>query len=164
MAIYTAPINLRFTAATAADSSVWMVRAGATKPLYIRRIVLFSGFDGTAAGTTMRMEIRRFRTATPSGGTVVVPIPKLVASGASSAADCRQETTGAALTVTSVTFDNPLASVGSCSRSVTGGIVAVNLDFVASPIVLDVNDGLTFRNAVAAVIGDSMAGYVEWEE
>lgn len=164
MAIYTAPIFMRYTGTTAADSTVWALRVGASVPINVRRIVLFSTFDGTGAASTARHQIRRFRTATPSGGSAVVAVPKLVSSGASSVADIRQDTTGAALTVTSVTFDDPIAVVGALGRGATGGSAVVNIDFSASPIVLDVNDGICIRNSVTAVVGDGIAGFIEWEE
>jgi hypothetical protein len=143
---------------------VWAIRAGSTKPLYIRRIVLFSGFDGTAAATTARHEIRRFRTATPSGGSTVVAVPKEVASGNSTAADIRQDTAGGALTVTSVTFDDPAMTIGSCPRGVSGAVCVLNLDTSSQPLKIDVNDGLVIRNSIVAVVGDSIAGFIEWEE
>jgi hypothetical protein len=164
MAIYTAPVGMRYTGTTAANSAVWAIRAGATKPLFIRRIVLFSGFDGTAAATSARHEIRRFRTATPSGGSAVVAVPKDIASGNSTAADIRQDTAGGALTVTSVTFDDPIKCVGSCPRGVSGAVTVFNVDFSSAPIRIDVNDGLCIRNSIVAVVGDSLAGFIEWEE
>lgn len=164
MAIYTAPIFMRYTGTTAANSTVWSLRVGASRPISIRRIVLISTFDGTGAASTARHEIRRIRTATPSGGTTVVAVPKLVSSGASTAVDIRQDTAGGALTVTSVAFDDPIAVVGSLGRGATGGSAVFNVDFSASPIVLDVNDGIVIRNSIVAVVGDGIAGFIEWEE
>lgn len=164
MAIYTAPVNMRFSGATVANSTVWALRVGATRPISIRRIVLFSAFDGAAATTSARYELLRIRTATASGGTAITPVPKLVASGASTAADVRQETTGAALTVTSITFDTALMTCGACPRGATGSVVLMNIDLSASPIVLDVNDGIVIRNQQTAVVGDVLAGFIEWEE
>lgn len=161
--IFLAPINLRCTGATAADSAVWMMRAGATKTLYIRRIVIFGCFDGTAAASTARWELRRFRTATPSGGTAITAIPKIVGD-VTTTADIRQETAGAALTVTSITFDTPMAAGAACPRGSTGAVAVLNVDFSAAPLQIAVNDGLCIRNTVTAVIGDVLAGFIEWEE
>ncbi len=165
---YMAPINMRFTGTTAANSTVWALRNGATYSTYIRRIFLMAGFDGTAAGSTSQYELRRFNTATPSGGASVTAIKKDTAFGGSTLADLRQDTTGAALTVTSLVFETAFASAG-VARGATGGTSQIMLDFTTSPetrpfFVLAPNEGLCIRNSIVAVVGDSLSGFVEWEE
>lgn len=164
MPIFTAPVNMRFTGATAAGSTVWVMRAGTTVPLNIRRIVLFGAFDGTAAATTARYEVKRFRTAAPTGGTAITAVPEDLNAVGTTTVTLLQETTGAALTVTSVVFDTAMMTAMACARGATGANVSVNLDFTDSPIVIDPSDGLCIQNQQAAVIGDSLSGFIEWEE
>lgn len=163
MARYTAPINIRYTGTTSAGSTVWSLTTGGS-PIQIKRIVLFSAFDGTAAGTTARHELRRFRSATPTGGTAVAAVPKNLDSPASSVNDIRMDLSGAALTVTGVTFDAPMMLAGACPRGASGSVVVLNLDTAASPFIVDAGDGICIQNQVAAVVGDVIAGFIEWEE
>lgn len=163
MARYMAPINIRFTGTTAAGSTVWALRASAGATIFIRRIVLFTSFDGTAAASTSRQEVRRFSGATPTGGTAITAIPKDEDDGASTVADIRQDLAGGALTVAGVSFQDPMLT-SSCPRGTTGSISVLNLDFAAAPIKIDPSDGICIQNNVIAVIGDAIAGFIEWEE
>lgn len=163
MGRYTVPINIRFTGTTAAGSTVWALTASAGAAIFIRRIVLFCSFDGTAAASTARHEIRRHSAAVPSGGAAITPIPKDEDDGASTVADVRQDTAGGALTVTSVVFQDPMLTA-SCPRGTTGSVSVLNLDFAAAPIKIDPSDGLCIQNSIVAVVGDAIAGFIEWEE
>lgn len=165
---YMAPVSMRFTGTTASGSSVWSIRAGASLSVYIRRIFLAAAFDGTAAATSAFYELHRFGTATPSGGTAGTVIKKDNLYGGSTLADFRQSATGGALTVTSVVFETALASLVN-PRGATGGSCVMNVDFTTSPesrpfLVLAPNEGLAIQIAATAVVGDGLAGFIEWDE
>lgn len=165
---YLAPVAMRFTGTTAANSTVWAMRNGSSISVYIRRIFLFAGFDGTAAASTSQFEVRRFNTATPSGGTAITVAKKDSAYTNTTLTDIRQDTGGAALTVTSVVFESPMLAIG-CPRGLTGGLATLPIDFTAAPenrpfTVLAPNEGLCIRNSIIGVVGDSLSGFIEWEE
>lgn len=164
---YALPVNIRFTAAIAAASTVWTVRNGTTYPMYITRIYLEVGFDGTPAASTQYYELRRFTTATPSGETALTAIKKKSSYGASTIADAREtdSVSSAALTVTSVVFETAFAVLANPRQN--GATNILRLEFVpwsGNPFVLAVNEGLCIQIINASVIGDSIAGTVEWYE
>lgn len=161
---YVAPINMRATGGVAANSTIWSIRAGGTTPLNIRRIVLFAAFDGTAASSSAIYELMRFDTATPSGGTPITAVPLDLGSAASTAANIQQSPTMAALTVTGVNFHTPLMTGAACPRGATGSVVAEEYAFEEAPIVLRANEGLAIQISAAAVAGDVLGGFIEWEE
>lgn len=164
---YLANINFRHTAADAANSTMWTMRNGATKTVYIRTIFLTTAFDGTAAASTLRYSVQRFTTATPTGGSAITIIKKNNSFGASTVADIRQ---GGPLTTTSVVFENDAMTFGM-PISVTNGIIW-NQVYLDQPnqtyanFELAANEGLAIRvnSAQAAVIGWGMYGFVEWHE
>lgn len=161
---FTVPINLRTTATPAAGSVMWGIRAGASTPQSVRKIVIFAAFDGTAAASTSRFELKRFRGASLTGGTAIVPVRKDLSTAASAYQDARQETTGAALGVAGISFDDPIMTCAACPRGSTGSVMVVNLDFSSSPIVIVANEGICIQNQIVGVIGDVLAGFVEVEE
>jgi len=163
---YFLPIpNQRLTAAIAVNSAIYAFRNGASKVIKIKRIYLICGFDGTAAATTSCYQLQRFSAATPSGGTALTAIKKKTTLGASTIVDARYNY-AAALTVTGITFETSFVETG-CARQVNAVQI---LQMCAGPetqesiIELQPNEGLAIRLGVAAVIGDNIGGYIEWEE
>jgi hypothetical protein len=148
--------------------AIWAMRNGATLSMYIRRIHLFASFAGTVAATTALYELMRFNTATPSGGSAYLnPIKKRNTYGASTLADARYINSGTSpLTVTSVVFESPFASL-ACPRQLAASNVLL-LDYTACKpsdiLVLAPNEGLAISIPASAVVGDSISGVIEWEE
>jgi len=166
---YIANVNIRQTAVTAANSTVWAMRnVAGPLTVYIRHIRLIVSFDGTAAATTtLRYDIERFDTATPTGGTAVTVVKKRSTYATSNVTDVRFLDTG--LTTTSVAFGAAFHTIG-LAASVTNGGMEQDLDFTTAlerynaPFELASGEGLCIRLNVAAVVGLSLRGSVTWDE
>jgi hypothetical protein len=160
---YMLPIGVRLSAAVAAGSKIWAMRNGASKRMLISRILLRSGFDGTAATSSALYEFMRFADATPSGGTAISPVKKDTTYAASTLADARYNG-AAALTVTSVTFED--AFLQHYSARQLNHVSALNLEFddMSRMIVLNPNEGLAIELNVVAVVGDTISGAIYWLE
>lgn len=164
---YALPVNVRQTAATAANSTVWTMRNGATKKMFFRRILLEIIFDGTAAAaTTLKYMLARFSAATPTGGTSLTAVKMQTTFSASTLADARFLDTG--LTTTGVTFETEWATL-AIPASVTAGSIFWNMPFIGpneakEPFVLNPNEGLAIRLQNAAVVGMGLTGSVHWDE
>lgn len=165
---YMLPIAFRQSAATAADSTIWAMRnLGANRTLYIRRLVLAVSFDGTAAATTSQYEVRRFRDATPTGGTALAVVKKNTTETASAVTDARFVDTG--LTVAGVTFDAPSITAGAPRQVAAVGQFVHEWPGMAAgqssgAFIVTGLDGLCIRNGVTAVVGDAVRGWIEWDE
>lgn len=163
---YVLPINIRQTAATAANQLVWAMRlVTSSRRVYIRQIVLACAFDGTAAASTSRYGISRCATATATGGTAIPVIKKRSNYSTSDVTDARFLDTG--LTIAGMTFETAAFIVG-CPRGASGASV---------PFVFGTDDGTAFSSfelasgeglgiglSSAAVVGDSLVGWVAWDE
>lgn len=162
---YLIPINVRATAATAA-CTIWAMRNGTTKTMYIRRIHLMTSFDGTAAASTAQYGLKRFSAATPSGGTAIAAIKKRSNMPTSSLADARFADTG--LTVTSVVFETAMLQFGAPRQNGASGDFQMNFDIGGDEnydcVILAPNEGLAIQTLNAAVIGDNIQGYLEYDE
>jgi len=161
---YLIPISMgRQTAAIAAGSYIWAFRNGAAKTIRLRRIVLTTSFDGTAAATTQTYQIMRFSTATPTGGSVIVIVKKKTTYGASTVVDARQNP-AAALGITGVVFE----TVGMCIQQPRqlAPLQQINMPFDQSnnAYELQPNEGLAINLLVVGVIGDTITGFVEFDE
>jgi hypothetical protein len=166
---FSLPVNILQSAATAAASLVWAMRnTDPYRAAYIRRAVLNVMFNGTAAATSSAYQFVRFRTATPTTGTALVPIP-VNGQGASPAiasivGDARFLDTG--LAIVGVTFDASFGSMGN-PRSVTGTVTQYPRDFGDGQddlFVLPPGDGLGIILGATAVVGDGIQGHVDWYE
>lgn len=160
---YYLSVNIpRFTSALAANSAIFSIRNGATRRLKLVKMVLVAGFDGTAAATTAQYSVRRFTTATPTGGTTLTTlvVPEDSAMAASTIADARCATAGAALTITSVVVGNPIVGI-AVPRGATGSVAVVDW---TQDIVLNANEGILVQYDVAGVIGDSLTVTMYWGE
>jgi hypothetical protein len=166
---YQLPIYLRQTGATAADSTVWAMRnlGVPSRAIYLRRLAVNVMFDGTAAASTSRYELRRFRTATPTNGTALTVVKQNTDEAASVVTDARFLDTG--LTVAAVTFDTPAMAmgaprqVGACASYVREwpGMMA---EQGSGAFIIKPTDGICLRLGVASVIGDNIQGWIEWDE
>jgi hypothetical protein len=161
-----ARINVIQTAATAATAYVWALRnATAGRTLYITKILLQLGFNGTGAATQMSYRFVKGITCTAmSGGTFTVPLLKRT-SITNPDVDCRTLDTG--LTLTGVSLGAPFWIVSwprltpSATQSGTHSPQFM-LDFSDKPIELAQDCVLILQNAAASVIGDTIAGGCEF--
>ena len=158
---YMLPINIVQSAATVVNSTVWALRNGGSKAVYIRRVLLNMGYHGAAVATTGRYAIERFDTATPTGGTALTPVKKNSSMPTSAIADVRFLDTG--LTTAGVVFGTDLAIIGNQRQLSAGHLLDMNFAG-GDELVLNANEGLCIRLNVAAVVGDSLTGFVEWDE
>ncbi len=165
---YMAPIFIRQTFASVVDVCVWAMRntqAAGGKKCRIKDLNLQTGFDGTVAASMGLYKLQRFSAATPTGGAALGVMKKSSAAPATVVTDVRQLDTG--LTVAGVTFE-PEYLVVAVNRQ--RGLNYLDLERDESPgaenteILLQPGEGLCLRLGAAAVIGDQLAGFVEWEE
>lgn len=177
---YLAPVSIRHTAADAVDSCVWHMRNNDTSqtssPLvvHIRAINLIFGFDGTAATNTVRYALHRSFAATPTGGTAVTVIKKKTSYAASVVGDIRGNAVLTFSAGVSNSFEGGTASPSAISIfgnpiSVTNAVCSYmmqinNPNETLECIELQPGEGLGIRLAVAAVAGQMLSGYIEWDE
>ena len=163
---YFAPVNIRQTGTTAAATTVWYLNAAGSLSLYIRRIVLGVHFDGTAAAALQRYDVMRYGTAVCSAGTAITVVLKS-SGGAATTATAGFADTG--VTTTNVAFETALTTMG-VPISVTGKSAIYKYDFTTpgqkyGELVIANGKGLAIQlSTVAAVVGQSVTGYVEWDE
>ena len=162
LGFYSAPINIRQSAATAAGATVFSMRNSATSPeiIYITRIELLLAFDSATPATrsTQRYDLVRFSTATPTGGTVV-PVAQMWSGDAGTqVTDARFLDTG--LTTTGVVFNPPFATIGCPATDATTTKYQRN-DVV---IALGIGEGFCIRLNTAAIVGQSLMGEIVWCE
>lgn len=156
-----------------ATVALFSLRNGVSRIMRIRGIRLQVGFTGTAAATESVFTIKRFFTATPSGGASLTPSRKTTGWGNSIALDARDirgtdnATTG--LTTTSLTFESPSILTIVCPHQ-NGGFGAGHK--MGNPntksyddLQLQVNEGI----CICLEAGNSIAGVfysatIEWEE
>lgn len=160
---YSAPVNIRQSAATASGGTVWSMRnvSGSTKTVYIERIYLMMAFDtGTSlvTRTLQRYDLCRFSTATPTAGTAITVIKQDNSSGSTQVTDVRFVDTG--LTTTSVAFEAPFATIGCpATDATTTQFVREGIAFKLAP-----GEGLCIRLNVTAVVGQDLTGEIVWSE
>lgn len=177
---YTAPINLRHTAATAAGSKVWAMRNGNTKTMRIRTFFFTLGFDGTAIpATNLGYSIQRYGTGGSANANNSLTdrnrsaIKKRSSYSASTLAggvfDYKDDATTGLTWTSNPTFETD-AIVLRFPCSVTNTVVPFNAYFLQtnesfSCFELAINEGITILvNPVAAIIGQSLTGFIEWDE
>ncbi len=164
---YFIPVNIRASAATAA-ATIWAMRNGTTRNIFIRRAHLMTAFDGTPAASLAQYTLRRFSAATPTGGgSILTSIAKKRTSMPSSTIiDARFVDTG--LTVAGVSFDAPGISFGAPRQNGACGDFQMNFDVGGDEnfdcLVLAPSEGLAIQTLVTAVIGDGLIGYIEFDE
>jgi hypothetical protein len=163
--------NIRCTGTDAAGSVMWAMRnpLASTKTVCIRRITGMLSFDGTAAPATgVGFEFGRFASGDPSTGSTIARIKKRSSYAVSQILDANAQQKVTALTMTSVVKDAAFFAI-KIPISVTSGNCPFDLRFVTAglvyePFELAAGEGLYIQTLVAAVIGTSLNGCVEWDE
>jgi hypothetical protein len=162
-AYYSAPVNIRQTAATAANATVWSMRnaSGSTKTIYLERIFLSMAFDGATplTRTSLKYDLVRYTSATPTGGTAITVVAQDSSSAATQVTDVRFLDTG--LTTTGVSFGTPIATI-ICPETDNGPVAQYIREAIA--VKLAPGEGFCIRLDVAAVVGQSISGEIVWSE
>lgn len=167
-ASYFGRVEVR-TNAIAANNTIWAMRNGAVKTVYVRSIFINMQFDGTAGGAPNigRFAVQRFSAATPTGGLRTSPMKKRSYMPASMIQDIRSAVGG--LSTTGVTFESD-AVIFAVPMVVTGGTSNCQVFFnmpneTYDTFVLASNEGLAIRTStVSSIAGMGAYGYVEWDE
>lgn len=159
---YCVPVQIRQSAASAANTTVFTIRnpAASTKTVVIESMNLIGTFDsGTPiTRTLLRYSLHRFSTATPTGGTAETVIKLNNSNAATQVTDVRFLDTG--LTTTGVVFENPFSIIGIPATD--GAIVQYKKE--TTPLILAPGEGFCIRLNVAAVIGQGISGEIAWSE
>jgi hypothetical protein len=159
---YSAPVNVRQTAATAANATIWAMRNSATSTItvFIEKIELLLAFDSGTPITrsTQKYDLIRFSTATPTGGTAITVAQMYSGDTGTQVTDARFLDTG--LTTTSMVFNAPFATIGCPATDAT--TTKYQRDTIA--LMLGVGEGFCIRLNNAAVVGQSITGEIVWSE
>lgn len=159
---YSAPVNIRQTTNTSANSTVWAMRnsASSTKIIYIERLELNLAFDsGTPLTRSLqRYDFVRFSAANPTGGTALTVVPMDSSSASTQVSDLRFLDTG--LTTTGITFSTPILTIGIPATDAT----SINYGISSIPVILAPGEGFCIRLNVAAITGQSITGFITWSE
>ena len=160
--LYNLPVNIRQTAATAANATVFAMRndVNSTVLISIERIELLLAFDTATPLTraTPRYDLVRFSTATPTGGTALSVQRAYSGDPASQIADARFLDTG--LTTTNVVFNPAFATIGCPATDAT----TTHYTRQGISIYLGPGEGFCIRLNTAAIIGQSLVGEIIWSE
>lgn len=162
LGFFSVPVNIRQTAATGANATVFAMRnaVGSGKEIFIERIYLIQTFDvATPLGRSLqRYSIGGFNSGTPTGGTSVTVTDLDSNNDSTVVSDVRFLDTG--LTTTGLSFAPP-SSIISCPAT-DGAISAYIRSGV--PTKLGPGEGLYIRLTVAAVVGQGLCGEIVWRE
>lgn len=163
-------VPILYTGGTdAAGTFVFAIRNGSGRILVIRRIYVVTSFNGTAAATTQDIEVVSLTGITAdSGGTSYTPGRKRSTWPASTVTSVRS---AGAVTLTGNAIQYTFAKMGT-PRQPAGASGVFDLDFrpgnegTYGAIEIDAGTGnaLALRLNVIAVAGDSVRGWVEWDE
>jgi hypothetical protein len=157
---YMAGGSILTTAAFAAGAGLFCLQNGPTGILKLKAIEMGVGFCGTAAATAMQLQLTRFNTASPTGGTAVVAASETSTMPATRAANIRICTAAAALTITGIVQTGAMMNF-VIPRSVTG----TRGDFdITRDIELQPNEGILLSYLAAGVIGDTFSISAYWYE
>lgn len=169
------PVNVRQTAATAANNAVWALwnPTGSTKTIYIRAIQLQMFFDGVAAATLMKYELVKYITMTAFGtGTALTPLHKRTSLSGAGVGQARVLDTGMTLTGGVAQSSIQIGAQGRVTQTATNFS-----SFMTQPmsqnergtlsalaIELAAQEALVIRQSATSVVGDNIIGYVEAAE
>lgn len=173
---YFSDFYLRCGVITAgAGVAVWAMRNGSSRTVRLQNLILAGGFTGTAAATESVFTVKRFSTATPTGGVAITPNKKDTTMSASAITDMRDirgtDNATAGLTTAGVVFEPapfiqslvvPHQNVSVFLPLREFGIAGKKLK---DDLVLNANEGLAVvLEAGNTVAGAFIQGLVEWRE
>ena len=168
----TAPGLLRYSAIMPAFIHIFAVRNNWIVPVFIKKISIWTSFDGTAASSSQVFIFRRFNSATPSGGAANTAIngeikKKNRTMDPTQVLDIRwadlSTTTG--LGVVGLSLEEAFAR-GVLNRN-SGAITRFVFNYNLTPhdrLQLAYGEGFSLSQLNDAVAGDAVQISVEWEE
>lgn len=163
--VYMLPIDVRVTGTTGTFFWSMKVATGATKSVYIRKIYIRTGWDGTSAAAANLLTIVRGNTFTFSGGTALTPIA-LDASFPTSIIDNARQSTGTTLSGSAASA-LPLFSIQIDNQTATNTRLFVDLQEPSYPfglLRLGATEGIYIFLSGTNHVGELFSGYVLWEE
>lgn len=159
---YSAPINVRQSTTSAANTTIWAMRndLNSTKTIYIDHIEINMSFDaGTPLGRSLqRYDFVRFSSATPTGGSSITAVPNDSTAPSTQITDIRSVDTG--LTTSGISFGTPIITVGVPATD----SAVVNYQSSDIPIILGAGEGFCIRLTNTAVAGQGMTGFITWSD
>lgn len=163
---YMTPISFRHTAADASGSIIFAIRNSASKLISIKRFFCITSFDGTPGGSTSEYQLVSFNSiSADSGGTTQTPGKKRSVWPSSTVTSVRG---GGLVTLTGNAVDQTFAAFGNPRQIGTSSQIL--LEWVTPnpylPVEIDASAAaaIGIRLNAAAVIGDAVRGWIEWEE
>jgi hypothetical protein len=160
-------IHQRLSAALVAGATIWTMRNGTNYLISIRRIFLALGFSGTAAATTSSYQLYRFSGATPTGGIGLTVVKRSSSYPSTSVIDARFNY-AASLGVAGVVFETAFAACGVQRQVSATQLFDMDYSNVFGGdrinLRLAPNEGLAIKIDNTGVIGDTIGGFVDWNE
>lgn len=159
---YLSRINVRHTSATAANSLVWALTnpSASAKSVFIETIHAAVSFEEITLLTaaTLRYDLLRFSSGTPTGGSALSPVKCLNSNPTSAVTDIRSAAAG--LTSGGIVRETAWAVIG-CP-----GVQGCLREFVfkEAAFVLAPGEGFGFSLNVTAAAGLVLSGFVLWGE
>ena len=157
-----ADIRVKASSTAAASTVVWgLLNKSSGKTLYIYRICLQPGFNGTGAASEQQWELVKGTGCTAlTNSTVVTP---LISRTGIANSDVLAGVLDTGITLTGVTLGSPFYNI-YWARLTHSATQAGNmgdqhiLDFSSTPLELAYQEVLAIRNAQTQVIGDLLSG------
>jgi hypothetical protein len=171
---YSVPVAVFHAGTPALGTVVWALRNlnGITvgtvpKSLFLRKLLLNTSFSGVAAATLQFFNLHRIRAATPTGGTAIIPVKRLSSNPSPSQVDCRQTDAGlvvAGVTVDTIPFQSMLSPRQNGASTQNADDWQVPPDEDAEGFEIPSGDGIAIVLFAAAVAGDAISGFIEYDE
>lgn len=159
---YSAFIDITPATTLVDGTAYWFMRNTGARDCLVRRIELNLGFAGVAAASFSSYRFERFATATPTGGTAIVPVKHKNSYGATTVTAGFLST---GLAVAGVTFESAFWRVGHMNQLAA---LAADLDLTdvgeGPNLELATGEGLILRANGVIVAGSRLLGGVYWME
>ncbi len=159
---YSAFVDIAPVTTLTDGTCYWFMRNTGAKTALIKRIEIAAMFSGTAAASVSSYRFERFGTATPTGGTAIVPV-KFKNSNTATTISCGFLNTG--VVVGGATFESAFWRTGHMNQLTA---IAADIDMTdmgeASKLELAVGEGLAIRANGTLVAGSRLLGSIFWDE
>ncbi len=156
---HSAPIECIPTTLTDGTTYFAMRNTGA-QHVHLHKMRYKIGFSGTAGATRSAFQLRRFSTATPTGGTAVTPVKFDTRYAPSSVGDIRNAPAG--LTLTGVVFETRFETL-ACTNQLSNDESGV-IDFGEHKFILLPGEGFAISAFGNVVAGCWLIGQISWDE
>lgn len=126
--------------------------------VFITKLEMKIGHSGVASATRSIYEIARYTSATPTGGTTILPTKKNTSMPTST---CDVRFAPAGLTAAGIILETAWHLLGHTNQLNIDQIQDIEFD---SPFILNPNEGLVIRSNTAIILGSYIIGSVRWNE